>query len=112
MHNNQYGYAVEKLTSAIAVLISHPGDARARLYSAFLTFHTLQERDFPPHLVKKWQWIIKELTKFGPLVDLNGKVWRGSVEHTMSRIRNSTASKIIKMINELYWELSENVPYQ
>jgi hypothetical protein len=111
MNSNRYDYTVEKLTTAISVFVLHPGDARARLNDAFLSFHTLQDKDFPPHLLKKWQWVMFEITKFGPLLNHKGDVWRGSVEHTMSRIHNKTASKIIKVIYELYWEVSENEQY-
>ena len=111
MSNNPYDYTVEKLTTAISILVSHPGDARKRLSDAFSAFHVLQERDFPPELQEKWAWVIKEMTKYGPLVDHKGEPWRGSVENTMSRIQNRTASKIIKVIYELYWAVSENEQY-
>lgn len=103
---NCYGYTVEKLTTALSVLVSHPGDARERLNAAFLGFHALSEKDFPPKLQKKWQWVMMEMTKFGPLLDHNGKVWRGSVESTMRRIKNRTDSNIIKVIYELYGGLA------
>ena len=111
MAANRYGYTVEKLTTALAVLVSHPGDARARLGSAFLCLHTHTEKDFPQELQGKWRWILKEMTKFGPLLDHNGQAWRGSVENTMHRIKNRTASKIIEEIYALYWDVSENQQY-
>jgi hypothetical protein len=111
MDGNRYSYAVQKLTTALSILVAHTGDARKRLNVAYLSFHTLQERDFPPPLQKKWRWVMKELTKFGPLLDYEGRPWRGSVGNTTRRIRNSTASKIIKVIYELYWEVSENEQY-
>ncbi len=111
MSGNRYSYTVEKLTTALSVLVSHPGDARERLNDAFLCFNTLQDKDFPPDLQKKWQWVMIEMTKFGPLLDHKGAVWRGSVENTMRRIQKRTASKIIKVIYELYWKVSENEQY-
>ena len=111
MSGNQYRYTVEKLTTALSVLVSHPGDARERLNDAFFNLRMLQSRDFPPHLQNKWKWVMKEMTKFGALRDHEGVVWRESVENTMRRIRKKTASKIIKEIYDLYWEVSENEQY-
>ena len=111
VEHNPYYYTVEKLTSAIECLATHPGDARERVAAAFLSFHTLREEDFPPQCRKDWKWVINELTRFGPLLDHKGEVSRGSVENTVRRARNSTASKIAKKIYELYWVVSENQQY-
>jgi hypothetical protein len=54
---------------------------------------------------------MKELTKFGPLLNHKGEVWIGSVENTMRKVRKATGSKIAKKIYELYWAVSENQPY-
>lgn len=54
---------------------------------------------------------MKEMTKFGPMLDQNGGLLRGSVENTMRRIHKQTASKIIKVLYELYWAVSENEEY-
>jgi hypothetical protein len=109
--HNRYNYAVEKLTTALGCLATHPGDARERLLSAYVVFHTLRDEDFPSDQRDKWKWVIKELTKFGPSLDYKGRVQTGSVEHTMSRIKKRTAAKIAKAIYELYWVVSENKQY-
>ena len=109
---NPYSYTVEKLTAALESLATHPGDARERLGSAFLIFHTLTEKDFPPEYQEKWKWVMDKITKSGPILDYKGDVWRGSVENTMRRIKNKTASKILKVIYELYWVVSENKQYR
>ena len=67
--------------------------------------------ELPEENRKDWEWIIKEVTKCGPLSDSEGNVWRGSVENTMKTVRNSTASKIAKKFYQLYWAVSENKPY-
>jgi len=54
---------------------------------------------------------MKELTKFGPLLDYKGEPWRGSVENTMKKVRNRTGVKIAEAIYDLYWSLSENTEY-
>lgn len=107
----KHNYAVEKLTTALSVLASHPGDARERLGAAFLVFHTLSEKDFPAGLQARWRWVLEQINKLGPVLDHKGTVLQGSAEHTMRRIRKQTASKIIKEIYELYWEISQNERY-
>ncbi len=107
-----YCYAVEKLTNTLECLATHPGDARERLTSAYLTFHTLNEDNFPQKYQKKWKSIKTEITKFGPPPDYKSIPRQGSVENTMSRIRKNTAAKIAKEIYELYWAVSKNKRYQ
>ena len=60
---------------------------------------------------RDWKWVTEQLTRYGPVLDYKGRVSKGSVEHTMSRIRNSTAAKIAQMIFHLGWELHTNEKY-
>ena len=108
---NRYHYTVEKLAGAIHCLATHPEDVRKRLTCAFLGFHMLTEKDFPPELQADWRWVMKELTKYGPLLNHKGEVWMGGVDNTMRKVRNVTGTKIAKKIYELYWAVSENQPY-
>jgi len=55
---------------------------------------------------------MSELTKFGPLYDHKGDIYKGSVQNTMARVRKTTAEKIAKRIFQLYWTISDNQPYQ
>lgn len=112
MKRKRYGYTVEKLTNTLECLAIHPGDVRERLTAAFLSFHTLRSNDFPPEYRKDWDWVLSELTKYGPLINYKGEVWRGSVTNTMHHVHKSTASKIAKKIYELYWAVSENQQYR
>ena len=104
-------YAAKKLTEVLESIATHEGDARKRVEVAFLYLIHLNETDFPKDMKADWDWIWKEATKYGPLHDHHGNVWRGSVENTMRRIKNSTASKILKKIYELYWGVTKNRPY-
>lgn len=108
---NPHGYALQKLAEAMELLATHPGDVRERLSAAYLCFHPLQERDFPPELKPKWAWVMHELTKFGPGPSFDGVVRVGSVEHTMRRIKNATGSKIAKRLFDLYWSVSTHNRY-
>jgi hypothetical protein len=107
MVDDGYFYTYEKLCSAVQCLATHPGDVRERLTGAFLAFHTLTEKDFPKEYRKDWTWINKELTKYGPLLNHKGEVWRGSVDNTMRRIKNKTALKIAERIVKLFWVIND-----
>ncbi|MCK4913035.1 MAG: hypothetical protein KAS69_00365 [Planctomycetes bacterium] len=111
MEQKRYNYAVEKLTTTLKCLATHPGDVRKRLKAASLIFCVLREGDFPPEHRNEWRWVKNELTKFGPLLNDKGEIWQGSIENTMYRIRKKTGSKIAKKIYELYWVVSENQQY-
>lgn len=102
-----YFYTYEKLSAAVRCLATHPGDVRKRLADAYLAFHTLTEKDFPKEYRKDWTWIMKELTKYGPLVNNKGEVWRGSVDNTMRRVKNKTASPIAERILNLFWVIND-----
>jgi hypothetical protein len=89
-------------------LATGKGDVRGRLLGAFNSIHTLNDEDFPEEFRKDWAWIMNQLTKAGPILDNNGKVWRGSAENTLSKIRNATGTKIANKIFEIGWDLHAN----
>lgn len=109
---HHYHYAVEKLSVAIECLATHPGDVRERLMAAFLGFHPLTEKDFPPELQADWRWVMNELSKSGPELNPDGSTRVGSVERTMKLIRNATGARIARKIYALYWAVSENQPWR
>jgi len=111
MEGNPYSYAVEKLTTAVGCLATHPGDARHRIIAASSVFDVVRASDLPPHLREKWCGVLTEATKSGPILKGNGEVFRSSVENTMYRRKNSTASKLAKAIYEIYWDISRNQRY-
>jgi hypothetical protein len=90
------------MTYALAV---GQADVRSRLVTVYLACHTLTPEDFPQEFQKDWQWIVQQLTRYGPILDYNGEVRIGSVEHTMRRIKNKTAAKIARKIYNLYDQL-------
>lgn len=107
MQPDKYDYVMQKLTRTLESLITHLGDVRERLISAYYDFRTLTEMDFPTEYRKDWQWVMYELTKSGPLFDVEGNIWRSGVENTMKNVRRSTGSKIAKKIFELYLSISK-----
>lgn len=90
----RYPYAKEILSKTVLILATHQGDARKRVAAAYGEFFPLTEEHFPPKYRSDWKWITEAITKFGPVYDYKGDVQEGSVEHTMSRVKNSTAAKV------------------
>lgn len=99
---NRYPYATEILSKTVLILATHQGDARQRLAVAFGEFFPLCEEHFPPKYRPDWKWITEAITKFGPAYDYKGDVQKESVEHTMSRVKNSTAAKVAGRIFYLH----------
>lgn len=103
-----YSYAKGKLRSTIYSLAIGPEDIRKRLAQAYHGFFTLKKEDFPEKLQSDWEWIQKELTKFGPILREDESVFKGSVEHTCSKIKNKTGVKIAQKLLDIYLDL-ENI---
>jgi len=98
-------YAYEKLLVALDSLAAGTGDVRERLLHAYECFPMLKPADFPEHLRADFQWVMDQLTRFGPRYHENGKLAQGSVEHTMRRIQNRRGARIARKIVHLYHEL-------
>ena len=102
-------YALEKLAQTADFLAVGEGDVRSRLAAAFSIFAYLKVDDFPEHLRKDFEWVIVQLTRFGPRYDHQGKQVEGSVDHTMHRIQNRTGRKIAARLVYLYHEIESHV---
>jgi len=100
-----YLYIQEKLSMAVYELAIGKGDICSRLLDAFHELVTLTPENFPPELQEDWNWIYKNLTKKEPTRNSKGEVIFGSVQNTLSHIRNSTGSKIASRILDLYYRL-------
>ncbi len=101
----RHSYAHEKLLLALDSLATGAGDVRERLYTAYKSFHPLKESDFPEALQADYRWVMEQMTKYGPVLDHEGKVRIGSVENTLRHIRKATGVKIAKKLHYLYHEL-------
>lgn len=104
--NPNYFYTYEKFMDALNSLATGPYDVRQRLRSAYLHFHPVAKKHLPEQLQDDYQWILNQLTKFGPVVGKDGKVLRGAVEETLNRIRNATGTKIAERILHIYHQLN------
>ena len=91
----------EKLKAAEYKLAVGEGDVRARLRYVFKLLRTLRPHDLPAELRDDFNWVMTQLTRYGPDKDEDGTVYRTAIDHTMSRIRNSTGRKIAEVVVRL-----------
>lgn len=97
----RYSRAREKMTDAEFKLATGERDVRQRLRGAFTVLNRLRAEDLPPELRDEWRAVLNEMTRLGPERGPDGMVWKSSIDHTMSRIRNSTGRKIAERIYRL-----------
>lgn len=95
----------EKFHAALYCLAVREGDVRDRLRGAYRYLRMLSEDEVPPKLRKEWEAILQALTRLGPEVGLDGKVYRSAIDHTMNRIKNGTGRAIAKRIYALVREI-------
>lgn len=98
MYSNEY--ILEKLTEALYDLAIGEGDARSRINDAYFKFWHIKEGDFPAHLRKKREEVDCLLTR---LPGRKGYI----IPDNLVKMKNKTASKIAKLILELYLEIEE-----
>ena len=116
--NPSYFYAYEKFNDALHSLATGPDNVRQRLRFAYLHFQPVCKKHLPDQLQNDYQWVLNQLTRFGPVIGRDGKVLRGAVDETLNRIRNSTGSKIAERILHIYHQLNwlymegEGEPYR
>jgi hypothetical protein len=103
----QFRRANEKLLQAVTELAVGVMDARGRVASAYVYLRCLTSNDLPPTLVNEWRSILKATTRYGPLRHDDGEPIFTSVQNTMKRSRNKTASEIARRIFALYRDLQE-----
>ena len=98
-----------KLRETIYTLAVSPGDIRKRLAQVYPVFlFRLKKEDFPEKLQDDWEWIQKEIKRFGPIKREDGSTFIGSVDHTCRRIKNKTGVKIAEKLLAMYLYLEEN----
>jgi hypothetical protein len=94
---------VERVYLAVQHLCTEPGDVRKRLQVAIMTLLPLQVRNFPISLQQDFDWVIRESTKYKS----PHPQFRGDLEATMMRIKNSTGQKIAQRIFNIYSSLQD-----
>jgi hypothetical protein len=94
---------VERVYLAVEQLCTGQGDVRKRLEAAVLTLLPLQVREFPECVQEDFDWVIRESTKYKS----QHPKFRGDLEATMLRIRNSTGQKIAQRIFHIYSSIQD-----
>jgi len=109
----KYAYSLEKFEDACHILAVEEGEIRSRLLPVFNVLMLIAvnpEEHLPSKLVKDFQWIISQLTKY-PEPDPHvppqlGREWeQGNVRYTLSRMYNKTAKRIADRIWNIWWNL-------
>lgn len=98
----KYQYVKGRIDDAVYELCIGVGDARKRLLSVNDATSSLLDIHFPEELLADWKSIQQKMSKSGPRKNFEGKMLEGAVAHTMSKIRNHTASKIAEEILKLH----------
>lgn len=94
---------IERVYLAVQQLCTGRGDVRSMLQAAVTTLVPLQSREFPRELQDEFTSIIADATKYKSEMPK----FRGDLEATMKRIRNSTGQDIAERIFHLYARLQE-----
>ena len=89
-HYAQYAYS--KVSEAVNILATEPGDVRERLYSAYPCLSEASPELLPPNIRSELEWIRDQLTRYPSRYD------EGTLRATLSHIRNKTGVKIAKRI--------------
>ena len=91
----------EKFHAALYRLAVGEGDVRDRLRSAYRYLRMLSEDEVPPELREEWTSILLALTRHGPEIGPDGEIYQSAIDHTMSRVKNSTGRAIAERIYAL-----------
>ncbi len=101
---NDYFYALEKLDVAVRELTIGTDRIQPRLFSAYLSFHTLRAADLPEELQVDFQLVHDELTSQKALGD------EGRVQATLAKMNDEQASQIAGRIVDLASRLRDMLP--
>jgi len=94
---------IQRVYLSVEELCIGKGDVRQRLKDAVLILLPLQARDFPACLQKDFEWVVKESSKY----ESPHPKFRGNLDETMRRIRNTTGQKIAQRILSIYSTLQD-----
>ena len=102
MSKFRYQYPNEKLMVAIDVMATTEGSLRDRIHSGWMSFHTLQAKDFDGELKSKFVELHDALTAAGPVMS-GEDVAVGSVQNTLTHASDEEVRRIADMIASLYF---------
>lgn len=93
-----WSYADQKFSESVDILARSFCANWQRMASAVTPLLILQEKDFPDRkLYVRTRAVVRAATKRGPL-DLNGRQYQGSLEHTLRRSKRVTFERLAREI--------------
>ena len=102
-------YLLESFRKAAWHLATGKGDARERVWLAYLAIHHFQSEHLPENLRKDLEWVFQELTTRDPKrneVVRDSKVYEeGLIEANLRTMKNRTASNIAERIYAMYQKI-------
>ena len=97
----KHSYAKEKFGVAVNNMATGAGDIRERLWSAYLSFHPLSEKDFSDDLREDWLEIYNILTEKEPTLDSKGNVSIGRVQNSINQLDTDSCIDLAQKICDL-----------
>jgi hypothetical protein len=101
----RHSYAKEKMGVAVRALATSQKNIRERIWTAYLSFHTLKEDDFPEELREDWNFIETHLTREEPTKDERGEVTIGRVQNSLAKMNGELCEEIAEKICDLNSQL-------
>ncbi len=93
-------YPLEKFNQAVRDLAISADSLPERLFSAFLTFHPVQEEQLPtPELRKSYARLVQEMTKYKASGD------EGDVQATLKRLSPDELQDLARQILDIRFQL-------
>jgi hypothetical protein len=95
--SRNYEWLFGKLSQAVGVLVSNPGDVRNRVWVASTYLMQISPEAVPLECREDIEWIQHMLTRYSP-----GPLDDSAIRATYRRTRNKTASKIAERVWRAY----------
>ncbi|NLU90629.1 hypothetical protein [Chitinophaga sp. Ak27] len=105
----RHSYAREKFGVAVNTLATGTSDIRDRIWYAYLSFHTLTEKDFSEELKEDWLTIYNSLTTEEPTYDDKGEVTIGKVQNTLRKLDTKSCMDLAQKICDLNTKLRNDI---
>jgi hypothetical protein len=95
---------------AVDILATSRGSLRQRLEDAYLAIVGLPSDVFPdPDWNNRLRTLLSALTHYGPWVLPGGKIFQGSVRHTLSRRRGRTLERFASEFTGIYFAVMHRI---
>jgi hypothetical protein len=101
----EWMFVATKFAGAVETLTTSFARNSERMEDAISQISFLKQDHFPdPAIFKRYEKIMAEATKFGPVV-VNGEAWIGSIRNTLSRRKRPTFERMAEEILSIYHEI-------